>query len=47
MPRPPHWSGYRVIPEMIEFWYGRKSRLHDRFRFTLEDGQWQRERLYP
>ena len=47
IPRPPHWSGYRVEPEMIEFWYGRSSRLHDRFRFTFQDGQWLRQRLYP
>jgi pyridoxamine 5'-phosphate oxidase len=47
VPRPPHWSGYRVIPEMIEFWYGRRSRLHDRYRFTLQGDTWQRERLYP
>lgn len=47
VPRPPHWSGYRVVPEMIEFWYGKSSRLHDRFRFSLHDGHWQRQRLYP
>lgn len=47
VPRPPYWSGYRVRPEMIEFWYGRTSRLHDRFRFTLLDGRWERQRLYP
>lgn len=47
VPRPPHWSGYRVLPEMIEFWYGQESRLHDRFRFTLQNGAWQRQRLYP
>ena len=47
VPRPPHWGGYRLRPEMIEFWYGRKSRLHDRFRFTLRDGSWERERLFP
>jgi pyridoxamine 5'-phosphate oxidase len=47
VPRPPHWSGYRVLPEMIEFWYGQTSRLHDRFRFTLHSDAWQRQRLYP
>ena len=48
VPRPPHWRGYRVTPDMVEFWYGRESRLHDRFRFTLDgDGHWQRQRLYP
>ncbi len=47
VPRPPHWSGYRVLPEMIEFWYGMESRLHDRFRFTLQNGDWVRQRLYP
>ncbi len=47
VPRPPHWSGYRVLPHMIEFWYGKESRLHDRFRFTLQNGDWQRQRLYP
>jgi len=47
VPRPPHWSGYRVVPDTIEFWYGMESRLHDRFRFTFEDGDWVRRRLYP
>lgn len=47
VPRPPHWSGYRVRPRMIEFWYGKAHRLHDRFRFTLQDGAWVRKRLYP
>jgi pyridoxamine 5'-phosphate oxidase len=47
VPRPPHWSGYRVLPEMIEFWYGMENRLHDRFRFTLKGGEWQKQRLYP
>lgn len=47
VPRPPYWSGYRLVPDMIEFWYGKESRLHDRYRFTLIDGEWQKQRLYP
>ena len=46
-PRPPHWGGYRLVPERWEFWQGRKSRLHDRLRYRLDDGQWLRERLAP
>jgi pyridoxamine 5'-phosphate oxidase len=47
-PRPPHWGGYRLTPERWEFWQGRKSRLHDRLRYTQEaDGSWLRERLAP
>ena len=47
-PRPPHWGGYRLKPDNWQFWQGRKSRLHDRLRYTLEpDGQWLRERLAP
>ena len=47
-PRPPHWGGYRLKPEQWQFWQGRKSRLHDRLRYTLQtDGAWLRERLAP
>ena len=47
-PRPPHWGGYRLVPDRWEFWQGRKSRLHDRLRYTLQpDGSWLRERLAP
>ncbi|MGR4871016.1 pyridoxamine 5'-phosphate oxidase [Variovorax sp. LARHSF232] len=46
-PRPPHWGGFRLLPESWEFWQGRKSRLHDRLRYRREDGQWIRERLAP
>jgi pyridoxamine 5'-phosphate oxidase len=46
-PRPPHWGGYRLKPEVWEFWQGRKSRLHDRLRYRLDAGQWTRERLAP
>jgi pyridoxamine 5'-phosphate oxidase len=47
-PRPPHWGGYRLIPDTYEFWQGRRSRLHDRLRYTLRaDGSWLRERLAP
>ncbi len=45
--RPPHWGGYRVIPEAIEFWQGRPGRLHDRFRYRRADGSWLIERLAP
>jgi len=46
-PRPPHWGGYRLVPEEWQFWQGRKSRLHDRLRYRLDGGQWLRERLAP
>lgn len=46
-PRPPWWGGYRLVPDYWEFWQGRKSRLHDRLRYRLVDGEWVRERLAP
>jgi pyridoxamine 5'-phosphate oxidase len=46
-PRPPHWGGYRLVPDEWQFWQGRKSRLHDRLRYTLIGDQWARERLAP
>jgi len=50
-PRPPHWGGYRLVPDRWEFWQGRKSRLHDRLRYLREGGDhgdaWLRERLAP
>ncbi|HEX2527627.1 MAG TPA: pyridoxamine 5'-phosphate oxidase [Geminicoccus sp.] len=46
-PRPPYWGGYRVAPEAMEFWQGRRNRLHDRLRFVRTDGIWRRERLSP
>nr|WP_300141863.1 pyridoxamine 5'-phosphate oxidase [Propionicimonas sp.] len=46
-PRPEHWGGYRLVPDQWEFWQGRKSRLHDRIRYRLVDGQWLKERLAP
>jgi pyridoxamine 5'-phosphate oxidase len=46
-PRPTYWGGYRLKPELWEFWQGRKSRLHDRLRYQKEAGGWKRERLAP
>lgn len=47
IPRPPFWGGYRVIPERIELWQGRLSRLHDRLRYRRQDSRWIIERLSP
>jgi pyridoxamine 5'-phosphate oxidase len=48
MPAPPHWGGLRVVPETVEFWQGRSSRLHDRLRYRQADGAaWVVERLAP
>ncbi|MCX7210993.1 MAG: pyridoxamine 5'-phosphate oxidase [Burkholderiales bacterium] len=47
-PRPAHWGGYRLKPDLLEFWQGRRSRLHDRVLYTLDaNGKWQRSRLQP
>ena len=46
-PRPPHWGGYRLVPDQWQFWQGRKSRLHDRICYRLDDGRWIKERLAP
>jgi pyridoxamine 5'-phosphate oxidase len=47
VPLPQHWGGHRVVPEIIEFWQGRESRLHDRIRYRRDDGGWRMERLSP
>lgn len=49
VPRPPHWSGFRIVPIEMEFWQDRKFRLHDRIRFTRETATapWGAERLFP
>lgn len=48
IPRPPHWGGYRLVPESIEFWEGRPDRMHDRTRYRREPGgDWRVDRLAP
>lgn len=48
IPRPPYWNGYRLLPNLIEFWQGRDNRLHDRLRYTLQkEGNWIIDRLAP
>lgn len=47
VPRPPHWGGYRVIPDRVEFWYGASFRLHERVCWENTEGQWNSRLLYP
>jgi pyridoxamine 5'-phosphate oxidase len=48
IPRPPYWSGFRIVPQSMEFWHDRPFRLHDRIRFLRRsDGGWSKARLYP
>ena len=48
IPLPPHWGGYRLTPDQVEFWQGRPNRLHDRFRYSRQaNGAWQIDRLAP
>jgi pyridoxamine 5'-phosphate oxidase len=47
IPRPPFWSGFRLVPESFEFWYGRPGRLHERRLYVREGGRWNVSLLYP
>jgi pyridoxamine 5'-phosphate oxidase len=47
VPRPPNWGGYRVMPELIEIWYGQRARLHERLRYERANGDWTKRLLYP
>jgi pyridoxamine 5'-phosphate oxidase len=47
VPRPSHWTGFRIVPVAIEFWHDRPFRLHDRIQFRREGEGWRKTRLYP
>jgi pyridoxamine 5'-phosphate oxidase len=47
VPRPPHWGGYRITPETVEFWRNRADRVHDRVEYAWRDGSWRIRRLSP
>lgn len=47
VPRPAYWSGFRLAPDVVEFWHGSEYRLHDRFRYLPEGGEWRMHRLFP
>ena len=47
VPRPPHWSGWRVLPDEIEFWVDVEGRIHERLNYKSKNGQWKKELLYP
>ena len=47
VPRPPHWSGYRLVPNLIEFWSSREARLHERERYLLGDSGWRHSWMFP
>ena len=47
VPRPPHWGGYRLVADAVEFWQGRPGRLHDRIRYVRKSGTWSQDRLQP
>ena len=47
VPRPPHWSGWRLLPEEIEYWLDREGRIHERLKYKKNNGKWDKELLYP
>ena len=47
VPRPPHWSGWRVLPFLIEFWLDGEGRIHERLNYVKQDGKWKKELLFP
>lgn len=47
VPRPPRWTGFRVVPRQLEFWYGARYRLHERWLYERDDGNWTKRMLYP